>query len=73
MTQQSRQQDDQAPNHASSMEKAEGSRENVQGSGASGTGDGQEGAGITNRPIAQEHEEQDSLPPRGTAKDGSHA
>ena len=63
-----RQPTDSTPNRASSMEKAEGSRENVQEDGAR-----QEAAGITNRPIEQEQEEQDSLPPRGKSKDGSHA
>jgi hypothetical protein len=59
---------DQAPNHASSMEKAEGSRENAQGDNAH-----QQAAGITNRPLEQEQQEQESLPPRGQSKDGSHA
>jgi hypothetical protein len=59
---------DQAPNRASSMEKAEGSRENAQGGNAH-----QQAAGITNRPLEQEQEEQESLPPRGRSKDGSHA
>jgi hypothetical protein len=68
MAQQSRQPDEQQPNHASSMEKAEGSRENTQAGDAQ-----QQGAGITNRPRADEKREQDSLPPRGKAKDGSHA
>ena len=63
------QSDQSAPNNASAMEKAEGSRENVQGSRG-----GQHGAGITNRPIDQEREEQESLPPRGVRKDDdSHA
>jgi hypothetical protein len=51
----------------SATEQAEGSRESAQGS------DHQQGAGITNRPLEEEREEQDSLPPRGTSKDGSHA
>jgi hypothetical protein len=68
MAEQTRDDNNQAPNHASSMEKAEGSRENMQ------RGDGtQHGAGITNRPLEEEQQEQDELPPRGTAKDGSHA
>lgn len=61
MSEQSRQPDE-APNHASSMEKAEGSRENTN-----------TGAGITNRPLEEEQKEQESLPPRGKSKDGSHA
>jgi hypothetical protein len=42
---------------------------------ATGSGNtGESGAaGITNRPLAEEEQEQDQLPPRGTAKDGSHA
>ena len=46
------------PNQASNKEKAEGSRqnENVE-------------SGISNRPIAEEQREQQSLPPRGGSKD----
>jgi hypothetical protein len=51
------------------MEKAEGSRDNGDDAGTTH----QQGAGITNRPIEQEKQEQDSLPPRGKSKDGSHA
>ncbi len=58
----------QQPNHASEMEKAEGSREQPRGN------PGQHGAGITNRPLAEEQEEQGHVPPRGQRKDdGSHA
>ena len=64
-----RQSDQSAPNDASAMEKAEGSRDNVQ----DGRG-GQRGAGITNRPIDEERKEQESVPPRGVRKDDdSHA
>jgi hypothetical protein len=51
------------------MEKAEGDRENApesryeQGSGA----------GITNRPIDEEIENQKEVPARGEAKPGAHA
>jgi hypothetical protein len=38
---------------------AEGSRENA--------------GGISNRPLREEQERQDNLPPRGESKDGSHA
>jgi hypothetical protein len=73
MAEQSRQ-PDQEPNHASSMEKAEGSRDTAEANRSSHDAGGQQhGAGITNRPLEEEREEQDSLPPRGTAKDGSHA
>jgi len=46
------------PNEASNKEKAEGSRqnENVE-------------SGITNRPIREEQEEQQRLPPRGKSRD----
>jgi hypothetical protein len=63
-----RQPDQNAPNDASAMEQAEGSRDTVQG------GNSQHAAGITNRPIDQERKEQESLPPRGVRKDDdSHA
>jgi len=68
MAQETKQPRDEQPNHASSMEQAEGSRENAQGGNAH-----QHAAGITNRPREQEDEEQQSLPPRGTSQDGSHA
>jgi hypothetical protein len=64
-----------APNDASVKEKAEGSRENVN-AGASDDATntaGANGGGITNRPLDEEEQEQEQLPPRGTAKDGSHA
>lgn len=47
------------PNQAANKEPAEGSRENA--------------GGITNRPLEQERENQDRLPPRGEAKGDSHA
>jgi hypothetical protein len=68
MAEQPRQDGKQEPNHASSMEQAEGSRENVQDGDAH-----QQSAGITNRPLEDEQQEQESLPPRGTSKGGSHA
>ncbi len=68
MAEQPRQGGEQEPNHASSMEQAEGSRENVQDGDAH-----QQSAGITNRPLEDEQQEQESLPPRGTSKGGSHA
>jgi hypothetical protein len=46
------------PNQASNKEKAEGSRENQNVE-----------SGITNRPIREEQEEQQRLPPRGHAKE----
>ncbi|MFN8063302.1 MAG: hypothetical protein U0P82_00780 [Vicinamibacterales bacterium] len=66
--QQNRSRDD-APNHASAMEKAEGSRENLNVDAPA-----QSGGGITNRPLEEEQEEQSEVPPRGQRKDeGSHA
>ena len=65
MAEQSRR-DPNAPNHASEMEKAEGSRDAAKGNA-------QHGAGITNRPIEAEQEEQESLPPRGRSKERGHA
>jgi hypothetical protein len=56
--------DQDTPNEASNKEKAEGSREN--------TG-GERGGGISNRPLDEEVENQDRVPPRGESKDGSHA
>ena len=55
------------PNQAANKEKAEGSRENVNASGSEDAG------GISNRPRSEEEGRQDNLPPRGQAKDGSHA
>jgi hypothetical protein len=56
-----------APNQAANKEKAEGSRENVNAGGSDDAG------GISNRPLSEEEGRQDNLPPRGQAKDGSHA
>ena len=50
---------DDRPNQASDQEPAEGSRENA--------------GGISNRPLDEEEENQERVPPRGDAKDGSHA
>jgi len=66
MTDQSRRGSEEPPNSASEMEPAEGSRD-IRPDHA------QQGAGITNRPVEQEQQEQESLPPRGTSKDGSLA
>jgi hypothetical protein len=72
--------DQDIPSRASNMEKAEGDRDNARGdrdnapesrpeSGYAGRG----GAGITNRPIDEEVENQKDVPPRGEAKPGAHA
>jgi hypothetical protein len=55
--------DQETPNQASNKEPAEGSRDNV----------GEKASGISNRPLREEKERQENLPPRGEAKDGSHA
>jgi hypothetical protein len=55
------------PNQAANKEPAEGSRENV----AANAGDN--AGGITNRPLDEEQENQDRVPPRGETKGGSHA
>jgi hypothetical protein len=47
------------PNQAANKEKAEGSRENA--------------GGISNRPLSEEHANQERVPPRGDAKEGGHA
>ena len=54
-----------APNQAANKEKAEGSRDHVN------AGDSNDASGISNRP--QSEDRQENLPPRGQAKDGSHA
>ena len=48
---------------AANKEKAEGSRHDYNA----------DRGGITNRPLDEEQDEQQQLPPRGKAKDGSHA
>jgi hypothetical protein len=55
------------PNQAANKEKAEGSRENVN------EADSGDAGGISNRPLSEEEGRQHNLPPRGEAKDGSHA
>ena len=47
------------PNQASNKEKAEGSRENT------------DAGGISNRPLEEEQERQENLPPRGQSKGDS--
>jgi len=46
-------------NRPDNKEPAEGSRENA--------------GGISNRPLSEEQQRQENLPPRGESKDGSHA
>jgi hypothetical protein len=54
------------PDDTAAKEPAERSREKVHTSDTSG-------GGITNRPLEEERQEQQHLPPRGTSKDSSHA
>jgi hypothetical protein len=65
------------PNRASNMEKAEGDREtvtNTENERRSEWGEGtSEGGGITNRPLADEHENQNEVPDRGKTTGGAHA
>ena len=60
------------PNQAANKEPAEGSRENVDTGGDDDAGNDDAG-GISNRPLSEEARRQQNLPPRGEAKDGSHA
>ena len=53
------------PNQNANKEPAEGSRENARAN----EGSAQHGAGITNRPLDREQEEQAQVPPRGQTKD----
>jgi hypothetical protein len=62
----SRHADENIPNQAANRKPAEGSREDV---GASRD----EAGGITNRPLAEEQDNQERLPPRGESKEGGHA
>lgn len=66
------------PNRAANMEQAEGSRENVRGSGSSsGRGSSSssrmkrgssDSGGISNRELSREECEQDQLPERGKSE-----
>jgi hypothetical protein len=61
--------DQDIPSRASNMEKAEGDREDAPESRYEESG----GAGITNRPMDEEIENQKEVPPRGESKPGAHA
>src|SRR5919199_310004 len=58
MPQQSSSNDQTMPNQAANKEQAEGSRENTE-----------TGGGITNRPLSEEQENQERVPPRGENKE----
>jgi hypothetical protein len=61
--------DQDTPTRSSNMEKAEGDRDDAPETQY----DERDGAGITNRPIDEELENQKEVPPRGKAKPGAHA
>ena len=61
--------DNETPTRNSNMEKAEGDRDDAPETRYEEGG----GAGITNRPIDEEIENQKEVPPRGEAKPGAHA
>lgn len=61
--------DQDTPTRSSNMEKAEGNREDAPETRY----EEREGAGITNRPLAEEIENQKEVPARGDAKPGAHA
>jgi hypothetical protein len=69
--------DQDTPTRSSNMEKAEGDRDTVTDTDTSRRsewGEGtSEGGGITNRPLGEEVENQQEVPPRGDRKDGAHA
>ena len=62
----------QQPNEASRKSKAEGDRGN-ENDVAAEYGPDEGGAGITNRPLDEEIENQAALPSRGESKAGAHA
>jgi hypothetical protein len=66
------------PNDASAKSKAEGDRwesdsETVERYDQTIGQTGEQGGGITNRPIGEEIENQESLPERGDSREGAHA
>jgi hypothetical protein len=60
------------PNPASDKSKAEGDRDENPGGRYDQTM-GDEGSGITNRPLSEELENQESLPERGKSREGANA
>lgn len=74
--------DQDSPTRASNMEKAEGDRRDAPEARQDGDDapdrpernyDERGGAGITNRPLDEEVENQKEVPPRGESKPGAHA
>ena len=64
--------DKDTPNRSSNMEKAEGERRTDEDAPESRYEE-RGGAGITNRPLDEEVENQKDVPPRGQSKPGAHA
>ena len=62
--------DQDTPSRASNMEKAEGDRDDAPEARYE---EERGGAGITNRPLDEEVENQKDVPPRGKSKPGAHA
>ena len=71
--------DQDTPTRASNMEKAEGDRQDAPEARRDSEDapearyDDRDGAGITNRPLDEEVENQKEVPPRGEAKRGAQA
>ncbi len=67
--------DKNAPNDASAKSKAEGDRWESDSEAVERYDEttGDEGGGITNRPLGEEIDNQESLPPRGESREGAHA
>ena len=71
--------DQDTPSRASNMEKAEGDRQDApqarreENDAPETRYDERGGAGITNRPLDEEVENQKEVPPRGKSKPGAHA
>lgn len=65
--------DQDTPTRASNMAKAEGDREDAQETRPEENYAEKGGAGITNRPLSEEVDNQKEVPPRGKSKPGAHA
>ena len=64
--------DQDTPTRSSNMEKAEGDREDAPETRPESNYE-ERGAGITNRPLDEEIENQQDVPARGESKPGAHA
>jgi hypothetical protein len=65
--------DQDTPTRSSNMEKAEGDREEEREDAPETRYDERGGAGITNRPLDEEVDNQKEVPARGESKPGAHA